>query len=114
MWAGWSLPRCGACKSHPLPVHMDKLETDIRRGEQARQLLADPLIGEARDHIEAELWRLFKDATPQDQETLQFVKAMQYFHSKYFAHFERIVTSGKIAQINLEAKKKSLKERIFG
>lgn len=93
---------------------MDKLETEILRGEHAKRLLADDLIAEAKDHIEAELWRLFKDATPQDQETLQFVKGMQYFHAKYFEQFQRIVTNGKLAQISLEAKKKTLRERIFG
>ena len=92
----------------------DKLQNAIQRGERAKRLLADDLIAEAKNHIEAELWRLFKETTPQDTKTLEFTKAMQYFHAKYFAFFERVVTDGKIAQINLEAKKKTLKERVFG
>ena len=42
----------------------DKLQRDIQRGERAKRLLSDDLITEARTHIEAELWRLFKDTLP--------------------------------------------------
>ena len=96
----------------------DKLEREIIRGEQAKRLLSDNLIAEAKEHIDAELWRLFKETTPQDMETLQFVKSMQYFHSKYFGYFERAVIDGKIAKIKLQAEKKTLREtlreRVFG
>lgn len=97
-----------------MPVNMDKLEHEIRRGEQAKRLLEDELVREAREHIESELWRLFKETPPQDVKTLEFVKGMQYMHAKYFAYFGRAVTDGKLAQINLEAKKKTLRERMFG
>ena len=93
---------------------MDKLEQDIRRGEEAARLLDHNLIKEANEHIEAELWRMFKDTTPQDLQTLEFVKAMQYFHGKYWAYFQQAVTNGKLASINLEAKKKTFRERFFG
>lgn len=78
----------------------DKTAQEIDRGERAKRLLGDPLVTEAREHIEAELWRMFKEASPQDAETLAFVKGMQYFHVKYFAFFTKVVTDGKIAQIN--------------
>ena len=91
----------------------DKTEREIQRGERAKRLLADDLVAEARAHIEAELWRLFKDASPDDTYALQHIKGMQYFHAKYFAFFERAVTDGKMAAIKLEAKKKTLRERIF-
>lgn len=90
------------------------LQDDIERGERARLLLADDTIAEARAHIEAELWRLFKEVGPQDAEALKHIKAMQYFHAKYFAFFERAVSDGKIASINLESRKKTLRERVFG
>jgi hypothetical protein len=92
----------------------DKLQRDIERGEQAKRLLADPLIAEAREHAEAELWRLFKETTPQDKETLAHIKGMQYFHAKYFAFFQQAITNGKLAAINLESKKRPLRERLFG
>jgi hypothetical protein len=93
---------------------MDKLEADIRRGLEAKRILEHDIVKEAHDHIEAELWRMFKDTTPQDAKTLEFVKAMQYFHGKYWDFMKQVVINGKLAQINLEAKKKSLRERMFG
>jgi hypothetical protein len=93
---------------------MDKTEVEIQRGHRAQNLLKDDLWKEACDHVEAELFRLFKEVSPQDSDSLKHIKAMQYFHAKYQAFFMKCVTDGKIAQINLEAKKKSLKERVFG
>ena len=92
----------------------DKLQNDINRGHRAKALLADDLVVEARAHIESELWRLFKEAVPSDTKTLEFLKAMQYFHGKYFTYFEKAVIDGKLAAINLEAQKKTLRDRIFG
>jgi hypothetical protein len=93
---------------------MDKTETAIIRGQRAKNILDDDLVKEANEHIEAELWRLFKETSPSDKDTLEHIKAMQYFHVKYWAYLNRVLADGKIAQINLEAKKKSIKERIFG
>lgn len=93
---------------------MDKLQRDIDRGHRAKLLLENPLMVEAREHIEAELWRVFKEIAPQDKDSLAHVKAMQYFHAKYFAFLEKAVTDGKLAQINLEARKKTLREKVFG
>lgn len=90
------------------------LDKSINRGNRAGVLLKDQLIIEAREHIEAELWRMFKEATPSDKDSLAFIKGMQYFHAKYFAFFERAVNDGKIAKLNLENKKKTLKERFLG
>lgn len=84
------------------------------RGEQARLLLANPLLSEARAHIEAELWRQFQRAPVRDTEALEFVKGMQYLHDKYFAFFERAVKEGQLAQVDIERKKKTLKQKIFG
>lgn len=92
----------------------DKLAQDIARGEHAKNLLSDELIVGAREHMEAELWRLFKETKPSDTETLTFLKAMQYFHGKYFTYLEKFVIDGKLAAINLEAKKKTLRDRVFG
>ena len=91
----------------------DRLEADISRGHRAANLLGDDLIKEAREHIEAELWRKFQELSPSETESLKFIKAMQYFHVKYFAFLQQAITNGRMAQINLEAKK-SLRERMFG
>lgn len=93
---------------------MSDLDKDIRRGERAQALLADELIQEGFAHIEAELWRKFQELQPSDEKNILFVKHMQYIHAKYKAFFTQTIANGKIAQINLEAKKKSLRERVFG
>lgn len=93
---------------------MADLDADIRRGLEAERLLKHELLSQARTHIDGELWRLFREVKPDDVAALQHIKAMQYFHGKYFAFFERAVTDGKIAQINLDSKKKTLRERVFG
>ena len=92
----------------------DKLQREINRGERAQLILADELVSDAKAHIEAELWRLFKDTSPADFEALKHIKGMQYFHAKYFAFFERVVIDGKIAAMSIEAKKKTLREKVFG
>lgn len=90
------------------------LDEQIERGHRAQRILQDDLIKDAREHIEAELWRLFKSLPTDDAAGLAQVKAMQYMHGKYFAFFERAVVDGKIAQINVESRKKTLRERVFG
>jgi len=91
---------------------IDKDEKAIQRASKAERLLADDLIIEAREHIEAELWRMFKAVTPNDKDSLDFIKSMQYFHEKYFAFFSSAVNNGKLAKANIESKQKTIKERI--
>jgi hypothetical protein len=90
------------------------LEEDIRRGHKAEELLKHELMVEAREHMEKLLWQMFRDTPPESKDRLAYVSAMSYFHKKYAEFFQQAITNGKLAQINLEAKKKSLKERVFG
>ena len=41
-----------------------KLDIDIERGHRAEVILSDQIMAEAREHIDAELWRLFKSTVP--------------------------------------------------
>lgn len=92
---------------------MDKTEQTIHRASRADALMTDPLMVEAKEHIEAELWRLFKSTVPTDTDSLAQIKAMQYMHDKYLAFFKQAIQDGKLARIELD-RKKTLKERIFG
>lgn len=74
----------------------------INRAARAQALMADPLMVEAREHIEAECWRLFRQLAPTDIEQLQQVKAMQYMHEKYRAFMESVIADGKVAKLNVE------------
>lgn len=78
----------------------------IRRANRAQQIIDDPLMVEAREHIEAECYRLFKALTPTDVEGMTQVKAMQYFHAKYTAFLNKAITDGKLARAEIERKKK--------
>ena len=89
-------------------------DKDIRRGINAKQLLDNELMQEAKQHMEAEFWRLFRELKPSDVEGLQFVKQMQYIHAKYQAFLAKAVTDGKMAELQVESRKKSFKERVFG
>jgi len=93
---------------------MPDLDQQIRRGINAKQLLENELLQEAKQHMEAEFWRLFRELKPSDVEGLQFVKQMQYIHAKYQAFLAKAVTDGKMAELQVENRKKSLKERVFG
>lgn len=90
------------------------IEKDIQRGLRAKQILEDDLMVEATAHIDAELWRVFKELKPNDAEGLMHVRQMQYMHQKYQEFLRAAVANGRVAQIQLEAKKKSLKQRVFG
>ena len=76
--------------------------------------MADPVMIEAKAHIDAELWRLFRSTVPTDTEALSQVRGMQYMHDKYLAFLRQAIQDGKIARMDLERKKKSMKERLFG
>lgn len=90
------------------------IEKDIQRGLRAKQILEDDLMVEATAHIESELWRVFKEAKPNDAESLMHIRQMQYMHQKYQDFFRAAISNGKVAQINLESKKRSLRERVAG
>jgi hypothetical protein len=77
-------------------------EDVIRRAKQAQAIFDDPIMQQAREHIDAELYRLFKVCAPTDLESLQQVKAMQYMHDKYLAFFKNVLNDGKVAQMQLE------------
>lgn len=91
-----------------------KLDQDIERGIRANSIMTDPVMIEAREHIEAELWRLFKSAVPTDFEALSQIKSMQYMHAKYEAFLKICINDGKLATLEVERKKKTLKERFLG
>lgn len=86
----------------------------IARADRAKALLDNELLAEARQHIEAQLWAKFQEVAPDDTEALQHIKAMQYFHGKYFQFLAAAVQDGKLASLEVERKKKTLREKVFG
>lgn len=92
----------------------DKLQTAIDRGFRAQRILDDELFKEAAEHIDAECFRLFKSAHPTDSEALAQIAGVQYLHTKYKAFLRSAVQDGQMAQLEVERRKKTLKERVFG
>lgn len=78
----------------------------INRAIRAQQIIDDPLMVEARAHIEDECYRLFKALAPTDVEGMTQVKAMHYFHEKYRAFLNKCINDGKMARAEIERKKK--------
>lgn len=98
---------------------MDKTEESIKRAARASSLLIDPVMKEAREHIDSELYRLFKETKPTDTEALSQISGMQYMHSKYLAFLNLCLNDGKLAKLELDRKAKleakpGLKDRLFG
>lgn len=83
------------------------LDARIRRGERAKSLLADPLMKEAAEHIEAECWRVFKSLANDDVQGMAEVKRMQYANAKYLAFLKDAMTDGEQAKLDVEFKKKT-------
>lgn len=92
----------------------DKLDKDIQRGQRAANIMADDLVKEAFEHIDAELWRLFRSVNPGDKDDLAYIRQMQYMREKFEAFFKQAVTNGKLANMEVERRKKTIRERVFG
>ena len=81
---------------------MDQKEREIHRGARAKEIAADPIFTEAAAHIDAELWRLFRECAVTDTAAMTEIKAMQYFHQKYQAFITRCIQDGKLARMEIE------------
>lgn len=80
--------------------------TPARRAEHALRLLADPLVIEARDHMRDQLTRAaWKRHELSDADRLKLDAYMRHFDS-FFAFFDRVITDGKVAEADLQAKSK--------
>lgn len=95
-------------------MHDDKLKSDVQRGQRASNIVNDELMTEATKHIDAEIYRMFLAVHPSDKDGLAFVRGMQYFHQKYQAFLKKAIEDGKMATLEIERRKKTLKERFLG
>lgn len=83
---------------------MDKTEKEFHRGKRASEIASDQIFKEATAHIDAELWRLFRECALADTAALAEIKAMVYVHQKYLAFLNRCINEGTAARIALEQK----------
>lgn len=80
---------------------MDKTETEILRGERARQLLDEPLIVEAFALIEQEYIKAWQDSPARDVEGREKLFLSLKNIQKVRGHLLQVMDSGKMAKASL-------------
>lgn len=88
------------------------LEEEIARGQRAERLLNDELVSEAFAKIEGAIVEQWKSSPVRDTEGQQQLRIMLGLLDRLRGHFTEVVTTGRMASIQLETKRKTLKERI--
>lgn len=79
----------------------DVLETEIRRGEHAAQLLNDELLTEAFAHIETELTEKWKNAPARDQDGREKLWLTLKMLERVRLHLRSTLETGQIARATL-------------
>lgn len=92
---------------------MTNVHDEVKRGDEAQRILADPLYREAWASYEAVLLELLASANT-TADKAQEVRAWLIAARKARGHLERIVGEGKLAaeQIRQEESRKTIKQRI--
>jgi hypothetical protein len=80
---------------------LDRTETEIMRGERARQLLDEPLIVEAFALIEQEYTQAWRDSPARDTEARELLFLSLKNLAKVKAHLTHVMESGQIAKATL-------------
>lgn len=80
---------------------MDRTETEILRGERARQLLEEPLIVEAFALIEREYMQAWQDSPARDAEARELLYLSIKNLAKVKAHLSHVMESGTLAKATL-------------
>lgn len=87
-------------------------EDRTRRAVLARNIWNDPVMKEARAHIEATLLERFKAAPISDAEQLRWLRMLMEAHEVYGKFFQRVLNDGALAQVELD-RRKTLTERVL-
>jgi hypothetical protein len=76
-------------------------DMEVQRGEQAKELLDNPLFVESYDKIEAEIKAAWEASPVRDVEGREKLYQMLMIARKFKAHFESVVNTGKMARRTL-------------
>ena len=87
-------------------------EDRTRRAVMARNIWNDPVMKEARAHIEATLLERFKAAPISDSEQLRWLRMLMEAHEVYNKFFQRVLNDGTLAQMEID-RRKTLTERVL-
>lgn len=88
------------------------LEQRLRRAQAAEALWNDPLMVEARKHIEQAIVDKFKTAPLADKEGLYDVRLLLHVHALYDAFFKQAISDGPVARLEIENRRRGLLDRV--
>ena len=82
----------------------------VARGRRAETILEDPLVAEAFEEIDKAIFKEFRDTALDDKESREahflMLRGMDLFKTR----FEKLVRTGKTAEIEIQHKVKSEKK----
>lgn len=93
---------------------MDRTETEILRGERARQLLDDPLLQEAFALIEQEYQKAWQESPARDVEARELLYLSLKNLAKVKGHLVQVMESGMLAKATLAQRTGQTLKRAFG
>ena len=82
------------------------LEEELRRAGEARQVLDAPIFQAARQDIEAQLAQLRRTVPIRETEMHTRLILMEQLWSNLLGYFEQIAQTGKMAEIQMEERRK--------
>ena len=83
----------------------DQLQRDINRGKQAEILLQNELVQEAFKALEDEYFKLWQATKPLDTDVRESLWHSYRTVGEVKTHLHRLVDSGTMAQLELDARK---------
>lgn len=92
---------------------MDRIETEILRGERARQLLEDPLMSEAFALIELEYMKAWQDSPARDAQARELLYLSIKNLQKVKGHLLQVMDSGSLAKATLAQRAGQTLKRAF-
>lgn len=92
---------------------MDKTETEIARGERAKQLLEDPLLSEAFALIELEYLKAWQNSPARDVEGREALFLSIKNLEKVRGHLSQVMDSGTLAKLSLAQRAGQSLKRAF-
>ncbi len=89
------------------------LEDELRHAAEARQMLEAPIFVAARANLESQLASLRRSVPIRETEMHTRLILMEQLAQTFFGYFEQLAQTGRLAELQLEEKRKqqSLMER---
>ena len=91
-----------------------ELKDEVRRGEQARSLLENPLYIEAKEIVRQGIIDKWIECPVRDLEGQHSLKLMLKLYSDMVGYVEQVLQTGKLASIQLESEERTKKLRNAG